>query len=331
MTQLRCFVAMRFGEQETDLVYEKLIEVALDKLQIKPVRIDRINHNENIDTKIMKELKICDFAIADLTFARPSVYFEAGFAESRVPVIYTCRRDHLGSGQKSHDDGFKVHFDLQMRNIIPWTSHRDSEFRRKLTARIAKVVAPLITANAKITTDRDASKAFAALSLHERVVCIRDSAMKALTVAGFGPTDNSDVFILKSRARQLVVMCEVLSAPTKQDLRWGVSNALRLADPWFTKWSSRPTTKPVAKVVHWILCTLNAIPRHRFHNAQPYLTEIAPHLYLLRHTFKSQSRFQIPEYTHLIDGIESEAAFGGRITEVVRLIKGGIRPHTETA
>jgi hypothetical protein len=35
------------------------------------------------------------YCSADLRYARPSVYFEAGYAERSVPVIYTVRRDHF--------------------------------------------------------------------------------------------------------------------------------------------------------------------------------------------------------------------------------------------
>src|ERR1700733_3978485 len=170
MDRLRCFVAMRFGDRETDQVYDKVIAVVLRKLQITPVRVDRINHNENIDAKIIAELKDCDFALADLTFARPSVYFEAGFAQCRVPVIYTCRKDHLGSSSKATpDDRLTVHFDLLMRNIVAWKTPRDPAFPGKLTARVKKVTGPLIQDKARVVAERKAAEAFSSLSMQERI------------------------------------------------------------------------------------------------------------------------------------------------------------------
>src|SRR5215472_9716952 len=60
----------------------------------------RLEHNDDIDKRIMKEIKACDFAIADLTYARPSVYFEAGFAQRSVPV--TSRKDHRSALCQEH-------------------------------------------------------------------------------------------------------------------------------------------------------------------------------------------------------------------------------------
>jgi len=49
MEHLRCFVAMRFDETQTDTVYDKLIRPALAQQGIVPRRIDRVEHNDNID------------------------------------------------------------------------------------------------------------------------------------------------------------------------------------------------------------------------------------------------------------------------------------------
>src|SRR5580765_8219234 len=114
MITLRCFVAMRFEEQQTDKVYDRLIEPTLKRQQIVPIRIDRVEHNDNIDQRIIREIEHCDLALADLTFARPSVYFEAGYAERKVPVIYTCRKDHFKANPNDVGDNLRVHFDLQM-------------------------------------------------------------------------------------------------------------------------------------------------------------------------------------------------------------------------
>jgi nucleoside 2-deoxyribosyltransferase len=48
-------------------------------MKIEPLRVDQIEHNDDIDDKIIELIKKCDFCIADLTYARPSVYYEAGY------------------------------------------------------------------------------------------------------------------------------------------------------------------------------------------------------------------------------------------------------------
>jgi len=67
-----------------------MIAPLMRRKKITPVRVDRQEHLDDINNRIIRELKQCDFAIADLTFARPSVYHEAGFAQRCVPVISPC-------------------------------------------------------------------------------------------------------------------------------------------------------------------------------------------------------------------------------------------------
>ena len=57
--------------------------------------INRREDNRDINHQIIEQLNACDFCITDLTYTRPSVYFEAGYAQRAVDVIYTVRSDHL--------------------------------------------------------------------------------------------------------------------------------------------------------------------------------------------------------------------------------------------
>ena len=135
---------MSFEHQDTDKVYDDLILTTLKNNKVVAVRIDRVEHNDDIDDRIIKELKECDFVIADLTYARPSVYFEAGYGQREVPVIYTCRKDHFSPIEDDKFGNYRVHFDLQMKNIIPWTSPTDRNFLKKLNVRIQKVISPIV-------------------------------------------------------------------------------------------------------------------------------------------------------------------------------------------
>ena len=77
--KLRCFVAMAFAHKDTDAIFSALRKT-LGPLGVNAQRVDRIEHNDNIDTRIISEIEAADLVIADLTYARPSVYFEAGYA-----------------------------------------------------------------------------------------------------------------------------------------------------------------------------------------------------------------------------------------------------------
>jgi hypothetical protein len=57
--KLRCFVAMAFGQKDTDAIF-KISRKTLARLGINAQRVDRIEHNENIDTRIISEIEAAD-------------------------------------------------------------------------------------------------------------------------------------------------------------------------------------------------------------------------------------------------------------------------------
>ena len=120
---------MAFGHRDCDKVYNNHIVKVLRGMSIEPVRVDRRQHKDDLNIYIIRTLKEAEIAIVDLTYARPSVYYEAGFAERNIPVIYTVRKDHLNMSQT--DDRLRVHFDLTMKKIITWSnSEREAQMRR---------------------------------------------------------------------------------------------------------------------------------------------------------------------------------------------------------
>ena len=95
--------------------------------------VDRIEHNDNIDTRIISQTEAADLVIADLTYARPSVYFEAGYAQRAIPVIFTARSDHFTERDNDPNGNRHVHFDqdaqhhrlvIAERRDISWTTDK---------------------------------------------------------------------------------------------------------------------------------------------------------------------------------------------------------------
>ena len=169
---LRCFVAMAFDHDDTDAVF-KIIQATVKPLQIQAIRIDRVEHNDDIDDRIIREIKNADFTIADLTYARPSVYFEAGFAQRSVPVIYKVRSDHFNPRGDDPNGNLRVHFDLQMKNIIAWKDPTDKLFQKRLTSRIKKVIAPIVRSRALVEEAKAKAAQFAILSRLEQYEYLR--------------------------------------------------------------------------------------------------------------------------------------------------------------
>src|SRR5687768_3405040 len=67
---MKCFVACAFNQVDVDIIYN-LIKDVLKNLDITCLRVDKINHNQKIDQKIIALIESCDFGIADLSYARP--------------------------------------------------------------------------------------------------------------------------------------------------------------------------------------------------------------------------------------------------------------------
>jgi nucleoside 2-deoxyribosyltransferase len=132
---------MAFGKEDCDSLYEKHIHPVLNRLGIDDIRVDRRQHKDDLNNYIIRMLTQSDFALADLTYARPSVYYEAGYAERQIPVVYTARHDHLNRAQS--DDRLRVHFDLEMKKIVSWRDPDDPTFSKRLKERVVFMVRPL--------------------------------------------------------------------------------------------------------------------------------------------------------------------------------------------
>lgn len=126
----QCFVAMWFDEETKKLWLEGIMPI-VRKAGYKPLKIDELEHIDNIVSRIISEIRQSKFMIVDLTGYRGGVYFEAGFGFGLgLPVIYTCREDKLE----------EVHFDLKQQNIILWKDNELPKFKTKLINRIGAVV-----------------------------------------------------------------------------------------------------------------------------------------------------------------------------------------------
>ena len=177
--KLQCFIALAFDRKDVEIYYKSLSKL-LQELNINPIRVDKINHNENIEKKLIESLRQCDFCIADLTYSRPSVYFEAGFAEGLgKDVIYTSRNDHFKHKETDPEGNLRIHFDVSTRNIVRWDKY-DKLFEQKLKKRISPIAIKIIKRQSvnfkknqsikKFASRSQAQKKFILLSLCENLL-----------------------------------------------------------------------------------------------------------------------------------------------------------------
>lgn len=174
MRKLKCFIACAFGKTDIENYYDNYLIPILDILQIKAYRVDKIIHNDKIDQKIINLINQSDFGIADLTYARPSVYYEAGLLEGQnKPVIYTAREDHFKINENDIAGNLRIHFDLITKNIIQW-----EKIQNDLKARIQLVTKPIIfdlLINESINKKKDE---FKILSVSNKLKSIRETCIQ---------------------------------------------------------------------------------------------------------------------------------------------------------
>lgn len=193
MKKPRCFIAMAFGHKDTDTIYNKYIRPTVRKCGFTPRRIDRVLHNDYIDRKILEEITTANICIADLTYTRPSVYFEAGYAQRELPILFTCRKDHFSNKEET----LRVHFDLRQRNIIPWRDESDRTFLYQFRRRFNYISRPLIIAfgkNNKLNKERDG---FRRLSSYERQKRSRNTICRILKSSGYKIKTYKPTFVYK--------------------------------------------------------------------------------------------------------------------------------------
>ncbi|KLU67832.1 nucleoside 2-deoxyribosyltransferase [Desulfosporosinus acididurans] len=109
------FIAMSF-DPSLITVYENSIAKAISDNGYNPIRVDYEEHIEQISDRIIADIRRCKYVVADFTFNRGGVYYEAGFAIGLgKPVIWTCREDHVKD----------LHFDTRQYNHIVWVTEND--------------------------------------------------------------------------------------------------------------------------------------------------------------------------------------------------------------
>jgi hypothetical protein len=120
------FVLMAIDQEKPDLedVYTTIKEVCRE-FGIAAYRADEIEHQDRITDLILREIQTCEFLIADLSYERPNVYYEVGYAHAlnKKPILY--RRM-----------GTRLHFDLFVHKVPEYKNITELKelLRRRLEA-----------------------------------------------------------------------------------------------------------------------------------------------------------------------------------------------------
>lgn len=110
---------------ELDDVYDAY-KNCFSKFGIEAIRADEIEHDDIITTKIIEQIKTSEFLIGDLTYERPSVYYEIGYAHSLGRRVIMYRKKETS-----------IHFDLAAYNCPEYKNIK--ELKAKLLTRLEEV------------------------------------------------------------------------------------------------------------------------------------------------------------------------------------------------
>lgn len=120
------FVLMAMDPLKPDLedVYSTIRD-GCREFGIDAYRADRIEHQESITVRILKEIRTCEYLVADLTLERPNVYYEIGYAHAinKKPILF-------------RKAGTRLHFDLAVHNVPEYKNNAELRelLRKRLTA-----------------------------------------------------------------------------------------------------------------------------------------------------------------------------------------------------
>jgi len=128
------FIAMRFDKKLLDYSKQWVFD-GIREAGYEPYRVDRDEHNDFINDKIMAGIRSAKFMVADYTENSYGVYYEAGFAKGlNIPVINICEKKTFEDPKK------KPHFDVDHLNFILWEWDKGEKLKDALRYRIEHTI-----------------------------------------------------------------------------------------------------------------------------------------------------------------------------------------------
>lgn len=114
-----CFVLMPFGRKsdgtgtsiDFDVIYEQLIAPAIRDAELEPIRADEEMTGGIVHKPMFERLILCEYAVADLTFANANVLYELGVRHAVRPY----------STVLMFASGTRLPFDVELDRGLPYS------------------------------------------------------------------------------------------------------------------------------------------------------------------------------------------------------------------
>lgn len=138
-----CFVLMPFGRKadatgatvDFDAVYHQLIAPAIRQAKLEPIRADEEMAGGIVHKPMFERLILCDYALADLTFANANVFYELGVRHAVRPF----------STVLLFASGTRLPFDVELDRGLPY-SLSPAGLPQDVEATTERIVAKLVAA-----------------------------------------------------------------------------------------------------------------------------------------------------------------------------------------
>jgi nucleoside 2-deoxyribosyltransferase len=135
------FAALGFNSQLKEILDAGQFKGAIkEKTGYEIMTIDKKEHVNKICDEIIAEINKSRAIIVDVTDGNQGAYYEGGYAHGLgIPVIYVCKDDVNGKGEKLID---LVHFDTRQYSHILWKDEADLiiQLSNKINAVLGRLV-----------------------------------------------------------------------------------------------------------------------------------------------------------------------------------------------
>ena len=245
MTHPLCFVMLPFhagrdsSRRRVDFpaVYSTIIAPGIERAGMTPLRADEDPESRGAFQKAMFErLVLCEFAVADLTYGNPNVYYELGIRHALRPysTVLLFREGWKLPLDVSHASALQYSVNAEGRPVeVEKTTERLAEtLREARAARIDSPVYQLVTGlpvpevdHARIDTFRDHADRDEALRRQLEAACLTGVEDVRRVAASLGDPANLDLrtalalllaFRSKAAFGDVVRLVEGLSRPVAQ-------------------------------------------------------------------------------------------------------------------